>query len=505
VSGRVLAIGLDMADASLVEAWAGDGTLPNLRALMVDGSWGRLSTTADVLHTSVWPTIFTGTFPGKHGVYYPYQPCPGEQTARAIGPDQYGRPPFWELLDRAGRGCVVFDAPETFPLGNFKGVQIFEWSTWAWYWRRMTTPAGLERELRHRFGPTPLRLEARRLGFGMPDVNDLGRQLVDGAAVKARMARWLMRERSWDLFLVVFAEPHPAGHYLWSREGESGKTASGDADEQGTKALRAVYAAVDAAIGEVLKACGDDVTVVVVSGDGVNTNHCGWHLLPDVLRRSGFTKTIETEGQRSLLQRMRDGISPRARAAISSRLPWWVRDRVVSRLATANVDWSRSVASCLPTDLEGCIRINLKGREPHGIVEAGAHYDDVCTEMTQILRELINPASGEPAVQSVWRTDDCLPGERRHHLPDLVVTWNSAAEIQAVCSDRVGVVPGTSVDPRPGTHHPRSFIAARGPGVRSGRLGTDGHIVDVAPTILSWLGLPASDGMDGRVLQAMSA
>jgi predicted AlkP superfamily phosphohydrolase/phosphomutase len=505
VSRRVLVIGLDMADADLVDAWARDGTLPNLRALMADGSWGRLRTTADVLHTSVWPTIFTGALPGKHGVYYPYQPCPGEQTARAIGPDQYGQPPFWTLLDRAGRQCVIFDAPETFPVDDFTGLQIFEWSTWAWYWRRMTTPPRLEGELRQRFGPAPLRLEARKLGLSMPDVQDLGRQLLEGAAAKARVARWLIRARPWDLFLVVFAEPHPAGHYLWPGDARPERASAGDTDEQGSKSLRAVYAAVDTAIGEVVEACGNDVTVVVVSGDGVNTNHCGWHLLPEVLRRSGFTRTIENEGRRSLLHRLRDGISPRARAAISSRLPWWLRDRVVSRLATANVDWSRSMASCLPTDLEGCIRINLKGREPQGIVEAGAHYDDVCADMTQALRELINPASGEPAVRSVLRMDQYAPGERRHHLPDLVVTWNSDAELQALCSDRVGVVRGIPVDPRPGTHHPRSFIAARGPGVRSGPLGTDGHIVDVAPTVLSWLGLPPPDGMDGRVLPAMGA
>jgi predicted AlkP superfamily phosphohydrolase/phosphomutase len=176
---------------------------------------------------------------------------------------------------------------------------------------------------------------------------------------------------------------------------------------------------------------------------------------------------------------------------------------VVSRLATAHVDWSRSVASCLPTDLEGCIRINLRGREPYGIVEEGSQYDDACAEITQALKELINPVSGEPAVRSVRRMDECFPGARRHYLPDLVVTWNAGAAIQAICSDRVGIVRGTSVDPRPGTHHPRSFIAARGPRVRPGHLGPNAHIVDVAPTVLSWLGLVVPAEMDGRVLQAM--
>ena len=129
---RALVIGLDMGDLGLIEQWALEGFLPTFRSLMSEGSWGKLKTTAEALHTSTWPTIFTGTLPGKHGVYYPYQPQPGRQQAQHIGPDQYGAPPFWQILDRAGKRCIVVDAPESFPTTGFAGVQIFEWGTWAW-------------------------------------------------------------------------------------------------------------------------------------------------------------------------------------------------------------------------------------------------------------------------------------------------------------------------------------------------------------------------------------
>src|SRR5581483_4659553 len=373
-----------MADAGLVETWAAAGTLPTLAALMKEGAWGRLATTAEVLHTSAWPTIFTGTLPGRHGVYYPYQPCPGAQTARPIAPGQYGRPPFWAVLDRAGRRCAVVDAPETFPVAGFGGVQVFEWSTWAWYWRPMTVPAGLHGELRRRFGRPPLRLEARRLGLALPDPGALHRQLLDSVRVKARAARWLMARRPWDAFVVVFAEPHPGGHYLWPRDAGAG-----------ADALRSVYAALDAAVGELLEAAGDGATVLVVSGDGVGPNHAGWHLLPEVLRRAGFLAApaggAEAPGRdrRGVLGRLRDAVPPGARAAVFARLTWRLRDRLVSRLGMAGVDWSASTAFCLPTDLEGCIRISLKGREPQGVVEPGRHYEDVCDELTATLAELV--------------------------------------------------------------------------------------------------------------------
>jgi predicted AlkP superfamily phosphohydrolase/phosphomutase len=425
---------------------------------------------------------------------------------KAIGPGHYGEPPFWQRLDGAGRRSIIFDAPETFPISGYRGVQVFEWSTWAWYWRRMTTPTGLEPSLKQRFGEPPLRLEARKLGLGFPRTDVLMRELLENAPVKARMTRWLMQEHPWDAFVVVFAEPHPAGHYLWPAGLTADAATSGGSDVT-LKAVREIYAAVDAAIGVVVEACPDDTTVIVISGDGVGPNHCGWHLLPQILQRAGFAHAqgcgagATAQGRRTMLQRLRDSIPPGARSAISARLPWQLRDRLVSRVANEGIDWSRSVAFSLPTDLEGCIRINLKGREPNGIVEGGPHYEDVCAAVTDAALALLNPATGARAVQEVCRIDQRFPGERRQHLPDLVLRWADGAPISELYSDRTGLVSGAPPDPRTGTHHPRSFVALRGPGVRRGALEAGHHLVDVAPTVLACLGVEAPASMAGRSLR----
>jgi len=496
-----------MGDLALIEKWSLEGFLPTFRSLMADGMWGELKTTAEALHTSSWPTIFTGTLPGKHGVYYPYQPRPGQQQAEHIQPGQYGTPPFWQILDRAGKRCIILDAPETFPATGFTGVQIFEWGTWAWYWKPMTTPVEIERQLNEKFGRYPLKLEAKRLGLGMPDIPYLHRHLIAGAAQKANVTKWLMQSRPWDLFLVVFAELHPAGHYLWpENEPIYRGNGSASADFSAVK-LRDIYAAVDAAIGDILKNCGDDVTVFVISGDGVGPNHCGWHLLPQILSRSGFNgepaATDSANGSRKpLLNRLRDAVPPRLRSEISSWLPWQLRNQLAFRLTGPNADWSRTKAFALPADLEGCIRINLRGREPQGVVELGSQYEDVCSELTEVLEKLINPLTGRAAVRHVRRIDRLFPGDRRDHLPDLTVIWNDEAEIREVYSDRLGLVSEPSVDPRTGTHYPLSFMAARGPRFRRGKIER-GHIADLAPTLLEHFGITPPSDMDGRALELL--
>jgi predicted AlkP superfamily phosphohydrolase/phosphomutase/tetratricopeptide (TPR) repeat protein len=61
-------------------------------------------------------------------------------------------------------------------------------------------------------------------------------------------------------------------------------------------------------------------------------------------------------------------------------------------------------------------------------------------------------------------------------------------------------------DPRPGKagpvdwHRPYGIFAAAGPGIRSGGRVFGGGLLDVAPTLLTLLGLPAADDMPGRVL-----
>jgi predicted AlkP superfamily phosphohydrolase/phosphomutase len=116
---RILVVGLDMGDGGLIRHWSRQGRLPHFAALSASGSWLSLESTARVLHTSTWPTFATGTLPGRHGVYYPYQPKPGHQLAQHIGTDQYGAPTFWQLADAHGRHCLVMIF-ETF-LSGFVG------------------------------------------------------------------------------------------------------------------------------------------------------------------------------------------------------------------------------------------------------------------------------------------------------------------------------------------------------------------------------------------------
>jgi len=74
---RVLIIGIDGAEPSLVEKWASEGTLPNLGRIMADGVYARLKSTPNYVSASAWTSFATGVNPGKHGVIDFVQIRPG--------------------------------------------------------------------------------------------------------------------------------------------------------------------------------------------------------------------------------------------------------------------------------------------------------------------------------------------------------------------------------------------------------------------------------------------
>jgi predicted AlkP superfamily phosphohydrolase/phosphomutase len=513
---KVLVIGLDSADAELIERWCAAGYLPTLATLRQQGMWGRLGTTAEVMHVSAWPSLYTGTMPGKHGMYHAYQISAGEQDVHRTRADECALPPFWKFLDAAGRRCIVMDAFMSFPLDGFQGMQILEYGTWTWFDEPLATPNGVWDDIIRQFGPYPVPEHTRVLT--RPEPVRFHEQLLAGVAVKSKVVRWLLREKPWDMFFVTFGEPHPAGHYLWHLEDAAYPAHPAEASQTLAHAVRDVYVAVDTAIGDILNGLDDDVTVIVTSGDGMGPNYAGCHFMPEILHRLGVFYAASVGAspdgaatserpRKSVLSTIRDAIPLSVRRSVARCLPRHLNYRLSMKWANANIDWARTKAFCLPNANEGYLRLNLRGREPQGIVENGAAYAELLAELQTACQELVNPQNGRLAAHQVIRTDSVFPGEQRQHLPDLVVNWDLEAQVLAeLTSDRCGVVrkaAGHETAPYyTGNHRPTAFALARGPHIAEGEELVGGHIVDIAPTILTMLGVDVPQHMDGRVWSA---
>ena len=66
---RVMIIGLDGADWSLLRGLFGDGAMPALKAFVEAGASATLESVLPANSMSAWTSFMTGVNPGKHSVF----------------------------------------------------------------------------------------------------------------------------------------------------------------------------------------------------------------------------------------------------------------------------------------------------------------------------------------------------------------------------------------------------------------------------------------------------
>jgi predicted AlkP superfamily phosphohydrolase/phosphomutase len=208
-----------------------------------------------------------------------------------------------------------------------------------------------------------------------------------------------------------------------------------------------------------------------------------------------------------LLGRLRARIPNEWRSRVKSLLPVQVQDRLTVFWRLGGVDLASSTAFPLVADLQGYIRMNVRGREARGVVEPGAEYETVCERIVNGLQSFVDADTGERIVAEVARADELYPdGERRHDLPDLIVRWSSlpASRHRAIASPMYGSIawpcPGSHPDGRTGNHRGEGFLLAKGDGIEPGSSIQGAHIVDLAPAVFELLDVPPRSEWTGAPL-----
>jgi predicted AlkP superfamily phosphohydrolase/phosphomutase len=454
-------IGVDAGDIEFIESSA--GALPTLQRVLGAGARFDLDSTADVLTGSVWPTFYTGTMPGDHGVYHPIQWDPAAMRARRVSDEWLYCEPFWCDLERRGETVVAFDVPFAFPSRLRRGIEINNWGTHEYLGSFFCNRAEIGRELRRRFGAHPMGHDtpvprSRRHTETVP------RRLAAGARMKGQFARWLLQTADWSLFLVVFGETHRGGHLLWPEPGYEPFAARKDA-------MLEVYQAVDEAVGHILDGVDEATTsVVVFSLHGMETNRSQGHFVRPVMDRinttleSGATAPDAPARRGGLVRMLRVAVPGRLQHAIARRVPIQLLDWVSDRDVTGGMDWRRTPGFALRPDLHGYLRFNLVGREAAGMLEPGGDgHRSYLDRVRRVFLSLETEASKQQIVRDILSIGDVFPGARSRLLPDLVVRWEKLRQATKVRSDSYGAFSAEPDTGRCGEHRARGFAALSGP------------------------------------------
>ncbi len=145
---KVVVVGLDGLDPSLLKRLQAEGELPHFAKLEADGTFATLATTLPALSPVAWSTFQTGVHPGKHNIFDFLHRNPrtylGELSSARIRSSprslKIGRlriplakpdmallrksQPFWKILGDHGVFSIIQRVPITFPPERFKGISL---------------------------------------------------------------------------------------------------------------------------------------------------------------------------------------------------------------------------------------------------------------------------------------------------------------------------------------------------------------------------------------------
>jgi predicted AlkP superfamily phosphohydrolase/phosphomutase len=159
------------------------------------------------------------------------------------------------------------------------------------------------------------------------------------------------------------------------------------------------------------------------------------------------------------------------------------RDAVVDRAVSGGHHWPTTPGIAVLADLNGYIRLNLRGRERLGMLDPAGAAQGLYEDRVHAAFSTLRTPDGTPLVDAVRFARDELPGARSHRLPDLIVTWSGAPPASAAVADGHGTVTGAIATGRTGNHRPDGFCVVLGPpgGPRSD--AQPGHVADLAPLV----------------------
>jgi predicted AlkP superfamily phosphohydrolase/phosphomutase len=507
MKSKLLVIGLDGASFNVLDPLVAQGLLPNIAGLMSGGTRGDLETTFPPITAVAWSSFMTGRNPGRHGIFE-FVRRGSDNREHAVNASFRDGRAIWEVLGEAGYRVVVHNFPCTYPPRPVNGVLIADFMTPRGR-RDFTYPGPLLDEIEERFGPYRLHLSQT---YSKGNVGKVLDELDDELDYKAKVSEYLVTRQEWDGFFQYFWGTDRIQHELWHLIDETHPRHDPLEAAAHRERVFDYFHRVDEAVGRLI-ALSEGAQVWLLSDHGFGPVHkyCSFNIW---LLREGFLRLKADLATRLKQLMFFAGLTPAAAFKIVRKLPLGRlrpsrgvsqnprASSLLSRffLSFSDVDWSRTVA--FSKGNYGQIYINLKNREPHGIVPP-EEYEATREMIIARLQRLEDPATGEQWVDRVFRREELYEGPRVGDAPDIAFLPRDMRYLPLGNTDFTSNKFITDSFGISGSHRMNGVLIGSGQPLRRGARISGARIIDVAPTILYALGQSIPAEMDGVLLEEM--
>jgi predicted AlkP superfamily phosphohydrolase/phosphomutase len=483
VAQRVLIIGWDGVDWKVLRPMLDAGELPALAQLMDRGAYGDCLSTVPSHSWCAWPSFMTGLNPAGHGVFDILEHKPGVSKRLPVTYRSIKAPTVFEDFTAAGKTSLALNIPLTFPAPDINGKVIAGGVLPAS--RSYTHPIELQTELDAN-APFPINGMSWTTFRNRPEA--FLKEASEITAKRQRTFEYLLDTTEWDFGVLVYVSTDRIQHCLMEYVAPEHPDYDRVKDSPVAAQTRSIYRQLDDGLAQLLKRTTEDDLVMFMSDHGHQPctractmdrilKHLGWLQFS----KGSFAFNIIRWGPgRRIARRVYDLLKLHGKVSIPA----------------SPIDWANTKAYTSVVSTGEGVSVNLKGREPEGIVEQ-RDYDKVRDELAASLSEFRDPDTGNSPIAKIYRKEEVLSGRFLETAPDLLLV---PAPLYSLTHARAMV---EDADWLSGDHRLEGVLVAAGPEVTSGPLREPAKLIDLVPTSLAALHVPSGIERDGKMLRSL--
>jgi len=495
MTDRILIIGVDGGEMSLIEKWVSENKLPNFKKMINQGTYGPLRSTIPPITGAAWSSFQTGTNPGKHGAFNWFKRREGEYDAEPVTALDIHEPTLWRILNVFKKKVGLIGIPVTTPPEEVDNFLIPGLLTTR-HAKVQSYPENFIDHVREIVPDFKFSPKEWTRGYDLDKWVD---EMVEDIEKKTRLSKQLMIEQDWHFFMVHYMESDQVQHYLWHELKES------------PRHILKIYQAIDKAIGELKNLIDEDDIIMIMSDHGFGELKYNFHIdtwllnnnyiklknnfftqFKKIFFRMGITKEFLLPIGEFIYPPLRKlGIVSTAVDLASNPMLDWLF------ISSHNVNWEKSLA--YSHSEIGHIFLNIKGRDPQGIIDKN-EVEAVRDEIIAMLKEFKNPFTGKKITTKIRKGEEVYQGDMAKYAPEIVFIPDDMSILGKGAYQFLSNKNVSKSQNQTGHHRMDGIFFAAGADIkRSGKV-EGAHIMDIAPTVLYLLDLPLLNSMDGKVL-----
>ncbi len=277
---RVLLIGWEATDWSLVDPILTKGGMPHLAGLIARGHRALLLHRPPLLPATLWSTLLTGANPLKHGVFAEREIRPDGSGLQTIGRSAQCVATLWQRLESKGIPTAVVGFPATHPAVPLSSASISD------YWistdikdqEASVQPDSLQETL-NTLRITPDEIDVATLRSFLPNASGIVpndprptilRKCLAQTASWHAVATAVVERSDWRFAAVHYHGLGPLCRHFLSYDAPAAK----DVSEHDTRCYADVITNAlhfhDLMLGRLIELAGDDTIIMLVSNHGVS-------------------------------------------------------------------------------------------------------------------------------------------------------------------------------------------------------------------------------------------